>query len=131
MEAAFASFGADSAGQQRPLSATAADGSLVLVCRSGGFSRPGLGVLRYTEQLSSLKASASRLAALRAQISDALPAGTGVRLVIQTARSGRSSGGTHVRPDLIGKVSGFDGDQFTVDFSRPQPPLVERKARRR
>jgi hypothetical protein len=131
MDRAFATFGADAAGQQRPLSATATDGSLVLVCRTGGFSRPGVGVLRYTAQLSTSRAPPSRLAALRLHINDALAAGTAVRLIIQTLKIGQSSGKTHVRPDLVGKVTGFNGDEYTVDFSRPLPPPSEPRARRR
>lgn len=124
---AFASFGADSA-QQRSLSAVAADGSLVLVCQSGGFSRPGVGVLRYTAQLST--APLSRLAVLRTHISEAHSAGTIVRLIIETLKTAKSSARAHVRPDLVGKVTGFDGNEYMVDFSRPQPPPAEPKSRR-
>lgn len=130
IERAFARFGADAAGQRQTLSAVAADGSLVLVCRAGGFSRPGVGVLRYTAQLSQLKPAAARVAMLRAHIDDALPAGTLVRLIIQTIPAGQSTSRAHVRPDLEGKVTRFDGDEYIVDFSRPTPPTPEPRPRR-
>lgn len=125
---AFASFGAEIA-QQRSLSAVAADGSLVLVCQTGGFSRPGVGVLRYTAQLST--APQTRLAALRTHISEAHSAGTIVRLIIETLKTAQSSSRAHVRPDLVGKITGFDGNEYMVDFSRPEPPAPEPKPRRR
>jgi hypothetical protein len=128
---AYACFGADAAGQQRPLAATAGDGSLVLLCRTGGFSRPGIGVLRYSAQLSAARAASFRLAILRDQLRNALSAGTEVRLIIETIAAGRSSGRIHVRPDLVGKVTDFDGDAYVVDFSRPPPPPPEPKIRRR
>lgn len=127
---AFACFGADAAGRQRLLSATAGDGSLVLVCQSSGFSRPGIGVLRYTDQLPASKASPSRYTMLRTHLSDALSAGTDVRLIIQTIGTGRTSSRIHARPDLVGKVTGFDGNEYVVDFSRPPPPPRPPKARR-
>jgi hypothetical protein len=128
MDRAFACFGADAAGRQRPLSGTAEDGSLVLVCGSAGFTRPGIGILRYTAQLSTSKASSSLLTMARTRITDALSAGTAVRLVIQTLGTGRTPNRIHVRPDLVGKVTGFDGDEYVVDFARPPP---EPKVRRR
>jgi hypothetical protein len=131
MDRAFAHFGAEAIGRQRPLSATAGDGSLVLVCQSGGFSRPGIGVLRYTAQLSNLKAGASRLEKFRTRLGDAMTAGTDVRLIIETLAAGRQSARVHVRGDLVGKITGFDGDSYVVDFSRPPPPPPEPKVRRR
>jgi len=64
----------------------------------------------------------------RTRITDALSAGTAVRLVIQTLGTGRTPNRIHVRPDLVGKVTGFDGDEYVVDFARPPP---EPKVRRR
>jgi hypothetical protein len=131
MERAFASFGADSAGRRRPLSGVAEDGSLVLVCRSDGFTRPGVGVLRYTAQLSAETAAIPQVSKLRTQLTNALSAGTEVRLVIETLATERTAGRVHVRPDLPGKVATFDGDAYVVDFSRPPPPPPPPKNRRR
>lgn len=131
MERAFSSFGADSAGRRRPLSGMAEDGSLVLVCRSSGFTRPGVGVLRYTAQLSAETAANSQVSTLRKQLTDALSAGTEIRLVIETIATERSTARVHVRPDLPGKVSTFDGDAYVVDFARPPPPPPAPKNRRR
>jgi hypothetical protein len=131
MERAFSSFGADSAGRRRPLSGMAEDGSLVLVCRSSGFTRPGVGVLRYTAQLSAETVASAQVSTLRTQLTNALSAGTEVRLVIETQATERSTARVHVRPDLPGKVSTFDGDAYVVDFSRPPPPPPAPKNRRR
>jgi hypothetical protein len=87
--------------------------------------------MRYTAQLSTSRAPPSRVAALRLHINDALAAGTVVRLIIQTLKTAQSPAKAHVRPDLVGKVVGFDGDEYTVDFSRPQPPPTQPRIRRR
>lgn len=131
MERAFSSFGADAAGRRRPLSGIAEDGSLVLVCRSGGFTRPGVGVLRYTAQLSTETVAIAQVSKLRTQLTDALSAGTEVRLVIETIATEKTAGRIHVRPDLPGKVATFDGDAYVVDFARPPPPPATPKNRRR
>ena len=131
MERAFSSFGADCAGRRRPLSGIAEDGSLVLVCRSSGFTRPGVGVLRYTALLSAETVASSQVSTLRKQLTTALSAGTEIRLVIETLATERSTARVHVRPDLPGKLSTFDGDAYVVDFSRPPPPPPAPKHRRR
>lgn len=135
VDVAFSRFGADTSGQQRPLSATAQDGSLVLVCRSPGFSRPGPGVLRYSGKLSLLSASRSRIEMLRAGLDAANAARTPVRLIIQTPPAGSAPGRVHMRADLVGSVAQFDGDAYCVDFVRlpdevePEPPSRGRRKR--
>ena len=54
LEVAYGRYGAQIANKQRSLSALAADGSLVLTCKSEQFSRPGAGILRYSAQLSTV-----------------------------------------------------------------------------
>jgi hypothetical protein len=131
---AFSRLGADVAGQHNPLCATAKDGSLVLVCRSSGFSRPGAGVLRYSAKLSQLAARRSQIDTLRLGLDAATSGGTPVRLIIHTPASEGAASRIHLRADLVGSVSGYDGDAFSVDFVRPpevktEPPT--RKGRRR
>lgn len=134
VELAFSRFGADVTGQQRPLSATAQDGSLVLVCRAPGFSRPGTGVLRYSAKLSQLSARRSQVELLRTGLDAANSARTPVRLIIQTPASGATASRVHMRADLVGSISAFDGDAYSVDFvplpeEQPEPPPTGRRRR--
>jgi len=126
LQIAFSRLGADVAGQYSPLSATAEDGSLVLVCHSSGFSRPGAGVLRYSAQLSQIAGRRAQVDKLRLGLNAATSAGTPVRLIIHTPRVGAIASRVHLRSDLVGSVSGFDGDTFSVDFVR----LLEEKPER-
>lgn len=130
LELAYARYGAKPASRFRGLSALAEDGSLVLSCMSGRFSRPGTGVLRYSSQLSQETASRQEVRSLREHLGTALSGGGTVRSVFISAARGKVSRVVHVRPDLIGKVVEFDGDRFSVDFTRleVEPPP---KARRR
>jgi hypothetical protein len=135
LDLAFSRLGADVAGVHGPLCATAQDGSLVLVCRSSGFSRLGAGVLRYSAKLSQTLAGRSRIEALRLCLDAATSARTPVRLIIQTPGEGRASARIHTRADLVGSVAEFDGDAYSVDFVRllaeeeAEPPPRSRRKR--
>src|SRR5690606_9130680 len=118
LELAFSRLGVDVQGRQRPLSATAQDGSLVLVCQSSGFSRPGPGVLRYSARLSLIPGRMAQVKLLREGLSAASAGGTPVRLIIQTGKPGGGPGKLHTRADLVGSVTEFDGDAYSVDFQR-------------
>jgi hypothetical protein len=130
LEVAFSRFGAQVDGR-RPLCATSGDGSLVLVCQSSGFSRPGAGVLRYSSVLSQSDAGRSHVDALRQGLVAASAAQTPVRLIIQTPAAGKMPGRVHLRADLVGNVSAFDGDAYSVDFVRPQVQEAEPAPRSR
>lgn len=134
MELAFSRLGADVPDGPRSLCATAQDGSLVLVCRSSGFSRPGAGVLRYSAMLSRTVASKAQLAALRLGLDTALSASTVVRLIVLTLAVGSAPRRVHTRADLVGSVTTFDGDAYSVDFVRlveeePEPAARGRRKR--
>ncbi len=133
LDLAFSRLGANIAGQQRPLCATAQDGSLVLVCRSSGFSRPGTGVLRYSAKLSQVTGGRSKVDALRLGLDAATSARTPVRLIIQTPSVGGAPGRIHMRADLVGSVAEFDGDAYSVDFVRlpAQEPVTPARGRRK
>ena len=131
LESAYARYGAKVSSRLRCLSAIAADGSLVLTCHSERFSRPGIGILRYTTQLSADKLARPKLLELQTQIAAALNDATPVRLVIVTAAQARRPRSIHVRTDLPGQIMAFDGDSYTVDFTRPPAPPVEPKVRRK
>lgn len=134
LDLAFSRLGADVGGQHRPLWATAQDGSLILVCQSSGFSRPGPGILRYSALLSRLPARASRIEGLRLILDTARSSATAVRLIIQTPGAGKASSRFHARADLLGSVAAFDGDAYSVDFVQlpaPEPvPAVPARRRR-
>lgn len=132
IDQAFSRFGANVAGQQRPLSATAHDGSLVLVCQTAGFSRPGTGVLRYSARLSEVSGGRSQLQTLRLGLEAANSARTPVRLIIKTRGAGRAPIQHHTRADLVGSVADFDGDAYSVDFVRlVAEPEMPRQVRRK
>jgi hypothetical protein len=130
LEVAYGRYGAQITNKQRSLSAMAADGSLVLTCQSERFSRPGAGILRYSGQLSQ-EGTSTRVAELGAHVLSARDSGASVRAVVITPPRGIVRRVIHVRTDLIGKIVGFDGDAFVVDFTRPAPPLVESRPRRK
>ena len=130
LEQAFSRLGAQIAGR-RPLCATADDGSLVLVCQSSGFTRPNPGVLRYSSVLSQTDAGRSHVEELRVRLAAASAGQSAVRLIIQTPGAGRIPARVHLRADLIGSVSGFDGDAYSVDFVRPPVPQPEAAPRSR
>lgn len=131
LDLAFTRLGANVAGRQRPVWANALDGSLVLVCESLGFSRPGAGVLRYSARLSEIPGRSARVPELRESLDAARSGGTPVRLIIQTRGVDGASSRIHVRADLIGSVAEFDGDAYCVDFVRPVDPEVEPPVRKR
>jgi hypothetical protein len=130
LEQAFSRLGVQIAGR-RPLCGTAGDGSLVLVCQSSGFSRPNPGVLRYSSVLSQTDAGRSHVEELRVGLTAASAGQSPVRLIIQTPGAGRIPARVHLRTDLVGSVSGFDGDAYSVDFVRPPVPQPETPARSR
>jgi hypothetical protein len=130
LEVAYGRYGAQITNKQRSLSAVAADGSLVLTCLSEKFSRPGAGILRYSGQLSQ-EGTSTRVAELGAHVQSARDSGASVRAVVITPPRGIVRRVIHVRPDLVGKIVDFDGDAFVVDFTRPAPPLVESRPRRK
>jgi hypothetical protein len=134
LDLAFSRFGANVTTGKRPLCATAQDGSLVLVCLSSGFSRPDPGVLRYSAQLSLILAGSSQIAALRLSLDAAFSGGTAVRLIIRTPSTNGYPAAVHMRADLVGSVTAFDGDAYRVDFVRlpmddPGPPSRARRRR--
>ena len=133
LELAFTRLGAQIAGR-RALCATALDGSFVMVCQSSGFSRPDIGVLRYSAKLSDSTAGRQHVEALRAGLGAANASRTPVKLIIQTPAAGRIPARVHTRADLVGNIAGFDGDAYSVDFVRlpvEEPDPAPRGRRKR
>jgi hypothetical protein len=132
---AFVRFGAAVPRGLQPRWVLAGDGALVLCCSPTGFSRPQRDVLHYQDTLSSQAGATRQQAQLAQKMHHALEASLPVRLIIVTPGAGDRPAMVGVRPDLVGKVTGFDGDAFGVDFTRiaiPQPkPNPKAKSRRK
>lgn len=119
---AFARYGAKPANRLTGLSAMAADGAMVLNCLPTHFRHPSRGVLRYEAALSTVQAESKDVGILGEHLTHARDGQLPVRMVVKspppvTSAERRTS--YHVRPDLLGKVTEFDGDHFIVDFTRP------------
>jgi hypothetical protein len=129
---AYVRFGAPVPRGQQPLSALATDGAVVLCCRAAGLARQSRDVLRYQDALSTNRATARQQAALATHLVLARDSACPVRLVIVNPGTELTKGTVGVRPDLVGKVTAFDGDAFTVDFERIAEPVAPKvKSRRR
>lgn len=129
---AYASFGAKTQNGLRSLSAIAQDGAVVLTCEYPYFVRSAPGILRYQDSVSRSGDEHRGSKSLREHLKLASESDCAVRLVVVSpARPGRSARAVHVRADLTGRVTDFDGDHFVVDFSRPPPPVPESAAKRR
>jgi hypothetical protein len=121
---AFARYGAKPANRLGGLSALAPDGAMVLNCQPAHFRHPTRGVLRYEAKLSTVEAERKDLGALGEHLTQARDSQLPVRMVVKSAVPATNAGkrsGYHVRPDLLGRVTEFDGDHFIVDFTRPAP----------
>jgi hypothetical protein len=130
---AFGKFGAKPTNRLRGMSAMAADGAMVLNCHHTYFRHPSRGILRYEHKLSK-EADDSKDALLLGQhLALARDGALPVRMIVTTPADqtvGRSRR-CHVRPDLIGKVVKFDGDEFVIDFERLEELDEPVTARRR
>lgn len=130
LEMAYARYGAGVTSRTRNLASIANDGSLVLTCFGGRFSRPKVGVMRYDATISQESGTPPTILALRNHIEAALAAGTVVHPVMVAPASAATPRRVFVRPDLAGTVVACDGDKFTVDFVRLEPvdpPPARRK----
>jgi len=119
---AFGRFGAKPANRLRGQSAIASDGALVLSCSHSKFGHPSQGVLRYEGKVTKEGEEANANDLLGQHLTLARDGDLPVRMVVMTslvdASTSKVSRSFHVRPDLIGKLVSFDGDNYTVDFTR-------------
>lgn len=126
---AFARFGARPAHRLRGVSAIAEDGSLVLSCLADHFHRHAPGVLRYEDNVSREPNDEQRKNLLSQHLKLASDGQLPVRMVVVTAPTeGKASGTIHVRADLVGKITKFDGDHFIIDFTRAAAAPTTRRA---
>lgn len=116
---AFAKFGAKPKNRLRGRSAIAHDGALVLSCATPHFRRPRPGVLRYEDVLSRDSGDRPGTALLAEHLALARDGQLPVRMVvIAEAGDGKTRNSIYARPDVVGRLTEFDGDHFIVDFTR-------------
>src|SRR5579859_4866486 len=115
---------------KRARSALTSDRALVLSCFYTRFHSAGAGVLKYEEDLEGDNTSIATQ--LRAHLGEALNNELDVKVIIaiatDTARPDTSYTAEtearaprmsfHVRDDLVGKVTFFDGSRFVVEFRK-------------
>ena len=123
----FQFFNATLANPQWAYSAKSADGSLVISCWAHKLKLQS-GVLRYEDYLSRWNVNAPGKNLLREHLQEALDAQLPVRLVVATAQDptvidrGETATGMkntfHPKPEVVGKVVLFDGENFSLEFRR-------------
>jgi hypothetical protein len=119
---AFGRFGAKPVNRLRGQSAIATDGAVVLSCSYSKFGHPSQGVLRYEGKVIKDAEDAAVNDALGQHLTMARDGNLPIRLVVMTSTEDTAKNKVtrsfHVRPDLIGKLVSFDGENYVVDFTR-------------
>jgi hypothetical protein len=114
----------------RGRSAITQDGTLVMSCWYTRFQKAESGVLRYEEDLTNETGSAAD--ALRAHLAKALEGKYDVQLIVAVAPVAKAVVATgtvtaeprpkattfHARTDLLGQLTSFDGQRFTIEFRK-------------
>jgi hypothetical protein len=123
---AFAEYGAKLINPQWAVSAMTDDG-VVMSCWAHYFKQSDDG-MRYEDTLSRWSGNTAGNKLCRQHVADAFNNKLPVRLVIATADdtavvdSGNDASKVkktfHARPDMIGRITHFDGDTFIIDFQR-------------
>ncbi len=125
---AFANFGAKPVNAMRAVSAITDDGALVVSCWSHMCKPGGKGILLYTDCLSRWGGNELGCNLLRAHLEQAVAQSLPVRMVVATTTepeavdqghdASKVKKTFHVREDVQGRVTVFDGDNFTLEFRR-------------
>jgi hypothetical protein len=118
---AFAKLGGKAANRLHSMSAIAADGAVILSCLTSRFAHPARGVLRYEDRLSRDSSRPVEAGSLGQHLTLARDGNLPIRMIVITEKprpTGNPTRSIHVRADLVGKVTQFDGDHFIVDFVR-------------
>jgi hypothetical protein len=123
----FRAFNAELLNPQWAYSAKAADGSIVMSCWSHRLKLQN-GVLRYEDYLSRWNVNAPGKNLLICHLQDGLDNQVPVRLVVATAEDptvidrGETATGMkntfHPKPEVVGKVVLFDGENFAIEFRK-------------
>lgn len=125
---AFARFGAKPVNAMWAVSAVGEDGALVLSCWAHMCKSGGKGVLVYTDCLSRWGGNEMGANLLRAHLRQASTGNLPVRMVVATTAatelvdSGHDASKVkktfHVRPEVVGRVVSFDGDNYVIEYRR-------------
>ena len=125
---AFAKFGATPVNAMWAVSAIAEDGALVVSCWSHVCRPGGKGILLYTDCLSRWGGNELGRKLLRTHLEQAVAKSLPVRMVVATTTeteavdqghdASKVKKTFHVREDVQGRVTVFDGDNFTLEFRR-------------
>lgn len=124
---AFTKFGAKLLNPMWAVSAIAEDGSLVISCWEHLFRSGGKGVLLYEDNLSRWNENNSLgRQLLREHLQKAVSDRLNVRLVVartvdtrvvdQGKDASKIKKSFHVRDELVGLISSFDGDNFVIEY---------------
>lgn len=123
----FRAFNAKLANPQWAYSAKTSDGALVLSCWSHRLKLQG-DVLRYEDYLSRWNVNAPGKNLLIEHLREGLEKQLTVHLVVATAEDpavidrGETATGMrntfHPKPEVVGRVVLFDGENFAVDFRK-------------
>jgi hypothetical protein len=126
---AFNRYGAKLANPQWAVSAVNDKGELVVSCWSH-YLKAGGGKLVYTDYLSRWSGNTAGNNLFRKHLEEAIAADMPIRLVKATTSDpelvdsgGDASEGKNtfsVREDVVGRVTSFDGDNFTIEFIRDE-----------
>ncbi len=125
---AFAKFGAKPVNPMWAVSAIAEDGALVLSCWAHICKPGGKGVLVYADSLSRWGGNEMGANLLRTHLRQAITDDLPVRMVVATTAetelvdSGHDASKVkktfHIRPEIVGRVVAFDGDNYVIEYRR-------------
>ena len=124
---AFAQYGAKLVNPQWAVSDITEDGVLVMSCWFH-YIKTFDGIWRYVDTLSRWNGNTAGNNLCRQHVEDAFKNNRPVRIVIarteETAAvdSGQDASKVkkefYTKPEMIGRITNFDGDKFTIDFKR-------------
>ena len=123
--AAFRAFGAKLANPMWAYSAIAKDGALVLSCWRHKLKLNNR-ILTYTDRLSRWEPNTPGKNLLMKHLTQARDEALKIRLVVATTdrpdvvdrgeAADKIKKTFHIKPDVVGKVTLFDGDNFSIEF---------------
>jgi len=121
---AFKYYGAALKNPRWSMSAKAEDGSIIISCWEKLFSKG----LVYSDRLSRWEGNKAGNVELRQLIQEAQSLDLAIRLVVAHLDDNSALDGVwdasvvkkkfSIRPDVIGRLTEFDGDKFTIVFSK-------------
>jgi len=123
---AFAKFGARLINPMWAVSAIADDGALVMSCWSHQCKPSSKGILLYNDRLSRWGGNGQGCNLLKIHLAQTIAGDFPVRMIIATTseteavENGQDASKIkktfHIREDVVGRVSMFDGDNYVIEF---------------